>query len=192
MELRDIIRSILAGLVALAFAVLVMVVLVKVLTGGGKAPSQQIDLGNYAHTDATVTLLVDGPTKVDQDHRQVRISVSATRNTIAILQGYQGTVVASRSYTSNDAAFGAFLQALKLMNFTHGAATPADYRGYCPASNRYVYTFDGGDKTHFTYWTTNCGQGTYKGDRNPTRNLFREQVPQEDFAQLMNGTGIAF
>lgn len=186
MNWRDYLRPVLAGLVGLGIVVVVIVLIVKLFTGHG-APSTQIDIGQYANTPATVTLLADGPTNVDQDHRQIKITVSQTQNEIDIIQGYEGNVMSSNTYPSNSVAFGTFLQSLKLLNFAQGNndKSLSDYRGYCPTGDRYVFTFNDGQTDRFTYWTTSCGgQGTYKGNRDATLDLFRQQIPQTDYGNL--------
>lgn len=184
MDMRSGIRNIIIGLVCLGVAVLVIVLLVKLIFGGGGPAAPVLDVGKYANTDASVTLLVDSPTNIDQDHRQVKITVSGTQNEIDIIQGYEGHVIDSRTYNNNPAAFGAFLQSLKLLNFSKGSTSPSDYRGYCPTGDRYVYSFSGGDGKHFSYWSTSCNQGTFGGNRPAVRALFYAQVPASDFGEL--------
>jgi hypothetical protein len=194
MEARDVIRPILVGLVAIGLVVLVIVLIVKALVGPPSAPSSQIDITNYANTpNANVTLLVDGPTGVDQDHRQVKITVSAAENQIEVLQGYQGNVMENESYDNNPAAFMAFLQTLKLMNFSKGIVSTVSDEGYCPAGDRYVYTFNNGEKNLFTYWSTSCGgQGTFGGNAGQVLEQFRQQIPQSDFDQLTSDVSLGF
>ncbi len=194
MEARDYIRPIIAGLVGIGIVVLVIVFLVKLFSGGGSKPAPLVDVGKYTNTAATVTLLVDGPTKVDQDHRQVKITISQTTNEIDVMQGYEGTVVDTRTYPNNSAAFGVFLQSLKLMNFSKGnsSADLKDYRGYCPNGDRYSFTFNDGSSDLFSYWATSCNQGTFKGSRTGTLSLFRQQIPQKDFNPLTNAIPLGF
>jgi len=193
MEMRSIVRAIIAGLVAIGLVILVIVLIVKSFSGGPTRPTGRVDVGNYADTSATVTLLIDDPTKIDQDHRQIKISVSNTQNEINIMQGYQGNVIDSRTYSNNSAAFGAFLQSLKLMNFSRGTINPKDYRGYCPTGDRYVFTFNDGNKDLFTYWSTSCGSvGTYGGNKIATLELIRAQIPVRDYDQLTSSISTGF
>lgn len=199
MESKSLIRAIVAGLIGLALVILVLILLVRAFSGGGAPKSlvKPIDLGSYQNTAATVTLLVDSsPTQVDQDHHQVRITVSQTENRIDVMEGYQGTVVDSRNYPNNEQAFGVFLQSLKLMNFAKGNSEKAlaDYRGYCPFGDRYILTFNDGTTDKFNWWTTSCSasQGTYQGDRNSTLRLIRYQIPTEDYNQLTSSVMMGF
>lgn len=185
MDLRSGLRTIIAALIGIGIIVLLFVLIVKGFSGNSGPTGPSIDLGKYENTAATATLLIDDPTNVDQDHRQVRISVSGTQNEIDIINGYQGTVADSKTYSSNPAAFGAFLQSLKLLNFAKGDTTSkVDYRGFCPTGERYIYTFNDGNKDLFNFWSTSCGQGTFSGNRPGVRSLFENQIPGNDFDDL--------
>jgi len=190
MEPRSILRTIIAALVGIGIIVLFIVLMVKIFShNGSSSQSTSIDLGNYNSNNATVTLLIDGPTNVDQDHRQVKITVGNIQNQIDVIQGYQGNVINTQSYSSNDSAFAAFLQSLQVLNFTKGnTKSTVDYRGYCPTGERYVYTFNDGQKDLFTYWSTSCNQGTF-GATNPrqVRQLFIHQIPTVDFGKMTMG-----
>jgi hypothetical protein len=184
MDVRSITRTILAALVGLGIVIVFIVLMVKAFTGHGGSPTNQIDLSKYGYTMAQATLTIDAPTNTDQDHRQVKITVGATQNEIDIIQGYQGNVIASQTYANNSPAFAAFLESLKLLNFSKGSSSKADYRGYCPTGERYLYAFNDGQNDLFSYWSTSCGQGTFGGDRVQTRRLFERQVPEADFDKL--------
>lgn len=193
MESSNLLRPLLALLVGIGLIVLVAVLLIKAFSGGASAPSSQIDVTKYADSASSATLLVDAPTNLDQDHNQVKITVSGTENEINILKGYQGTVSQSKTYTNNTAAYAAFLQTLKLMNFSKGETSNIDYRGYCPTGDRYLLTFNDGNKDLFTYWATSCGgQGTYKGELGPVLVQFRNQINENDFDNLTSNIPLNF
>jgi hypothetical protein len=194
MESRSLIRTIIAGLVGIGIVVVFIVLMVRLFTHHGSAPKvPTTTISRYADTGGTATLLIDAPTKIDQDHRQIRITVSSTENQVELIQGYQGSVLEQHTYPSNSAAFGAFLESLQLAGFTKGNtdSSKADYRGYCPTGDRYVYTFNDGSKDRFTYWSTSCGQGTYGGNRSITRQLFIHQIPEADFGHLSQNVPIS-
>ena len=185
METRSTLRTIIAVLVGIGIVVVFIVLMFKLFTRGGSPASPTINLGAYSSTSSTATLLIDAPTNINQEHRQVRITVSNTQNKIEIIEGYENHVLDSKTYSNNTAAYSTFLQALKLANFAKGdSKSKVDYRGYCPLGDRYVYTFNDGYKDLFQYWATSCGQGTYHGNRSLTRTLFQRQIPQKDFEQL--------
>lgn len=195
MDIRNYIRPIIAGLVGLGLIIVVIVLFVRLFSGGGATTAKQIDLAGYSNTAATVTLLVDSTTNIDQDHRQVKITITQTQNELDVLQGYEGNVISSRTYPNNSAAFGTFLQTLKLQNFAKGnsASDLKDYRGYCPTGERYVFTFNDGSKNLFSYWATSCsGQGTYKGSKAGVLGQFRRQIPEHDFDMLTGPIPLGF
>lgn len=194
METRDYIRPVLTGLIGIGAVVLVIVLLVKAVTGGGGnlSPSSSVDITKYANTSAAVSVLSDAPTGIDQDHRQVRITVTSSSTEIDVLKGYQGDVMSTHTYSNNSTAFGVFLQTLQLLNFSRGRSGNLNYQGYCPTGNRYVYSFNGGDGTQFKYWSTSCGQGTFQGKASQVLQQFRRQIPDQDFGKLTNGIQTGF
>lgn len=194
MDSRDAIRPILAGLIGIGLIVLVIVLIIKAFSGGGSpAASSQTDITKYATTpNSSATLLIDTPTGIDQDHRQVKIMVSASGNELDVIQGYEGKVMATQSYANNSAAYAAFLQTLKLMNFARGRTSSIDYRGFCPTGDRYTFTFYNGENDVFTYWATSCGsQGTYEGQLTQVLQQFQRQIPAADFGRLTRSVSLS-
>lgn len=166
-------------MVAIGLIVLVLVIIIKSITGGGPQ-KQAIDLNSYASTNAVAQLTIDGPTNADQTHQQIQITVGNTNTQFEILNGYQGQVATSKTFESNQAAFATFLHALNLAGFTKGNADPnlSDDRGFCPDGDRYEFELLQGSDTIERYWATSCGgQGTYAGNVNLTLDLFQKQVP---------------
>lgn len=193
MESSNFIRPFLALLVGIGMIVLVAVLLIKAFGGGATAPSSQTDITRYANAPSSVSLLIDSPTNIDQDHRQVKITVSGTENEIDILKGYQGTVLQSKTYANNTNAYSVFLQTLKLMNFSKGKVSNVPYQGYCPTGDRYIFTFNNGTNNVFSYWATSCGgQGTYEGSLGPVLQQFQDQIPEDDFSQLTGDISLDF
>ncbi|HSX31272.1 MAG TPA: hypothetical protein VLE99_05120 [Candidatus Saccharimonadales bacterium] len=191
MDVRSLIRTLLVALVSVGLVILVIVLLVKGLSGPGGAPTNHTNVGKYGDTNAVAGLLIDGYTNLDQNHRQVKITVSATQSEIDVIQGYQGNVIASQSYPSNSAAYTQFLQSLQLVGFSRGSKANIDPRGYCPAGDRYTYSFNDGRTDLFSYWSTSCGgQGTFQGSSLQVRQLFERQVPPADLSRLTGDTGV--
>jgi hypothetical protein len=186
MDIRSAIRPILAGLVGLGVVALFIIVFVKLLTGHGAAPVKQIDISQYSGTSAVASLLIDSPTVIDQDHYQLQINVSATRNEIKVINGYQNTVVSDNTYPSNSPAFATFLLSIKMLNFAKGTTSTLDYRGYCPTGDRYLYSFNDGQSDLFKFWSTSCGRvGTFLGSPQPVRQLFERQIPADDLDKII-------
>jgi hypothetical protein len=196
MEFRNYIRPILAGLVGLGLVVLLIVLAVKLFSGGSGEPlARSVDVTKYATGASSATVVFQGPTVLDADFREVRITVSESQNQIQLIQGYQGHVIEAHTYPSNGDAYEAFLQSLERLNFSKGIDRDiGDYRGFCPGGSRYLYSFNDGSSDLFKYWSTNCQgvAGTFQGQPDAVRQLFVAQVNQDDFSNLSNSTAIAF
>jgi len=192
MDIRTGIRNILAVLVSAGLIVLLIVLLFKAIFGHAAAPQKQIDVTKYADTNAVATLLIDGPTNLDQNHYQVKFTVDAIHSEIDVMQGYQSSVVKTQSYPSNTVAYASFLQSLKLLGFAHGKTTPLDNRGYCPNGSRYIYSFDSTETDKFSFWSTSCGgASTFQGNPLGVRQLFEAQIPVHDLIELTAGTDVS-
>jgi len=192
MDFRSFIRPIIAGLVALGVLILVIVIIVRLFSGPKASPLTPVDVGIYAHSNATAQLVMQGPNVLDANFRQIKITISQYKNEIDVIQGYQGHVIQTKTYDSNSAAFATFLQSQKLKGFSMGTIkNMGDYRGYCPFASRYLYSFNDGNSDLFNYWSTSCGgQGTFRGSAHDVRRLFIQQIPENDFNNLLSGTNI--
>jgi len=191
MDIRYALRNIIVVLVGLGLIVLVIVLLVKGFSSGPSKPTHLVDVSKYADTPAVSTLLMDGPTNLDQDHYQVKITVSNTTNEIDVIRGYQGSVIRSQTYVNNSSAYASFLQSLQLLGFSKGTNSTVDYRGFCPTGDRYIYSFNDGQTDLFSYWSASCGgQGTFQGSAQPVRNLFERQINTQDLVKITSGTNV--
>jgi hypothetical protein len=179
-----------AFLATVALIVVVFILVIRGLTGGGR-PVEQVDLVDYSKTQTVMRMIIDGPVKIDEEHRSVRVTIGRTSNTIELIHGYEGNVVNSRSYPSNESAYVTFLRALDLQGYTKGDSNPnrEDSRGYCPTGQVYTFQIITGSDTVQNFWTTTCnGGGTFRGNTRVIRTLFREQIP--DFGEFVRGTGL--
>jgi hypothetical protein len=173
-------------------AVIVLVILTFVLIwrgfGGDDPAEMPAPLTEYANTTAAMRFTIIGEVNAEQEHRAVRITVSRSEARLEVLEGYQRALGEARSYPSNQEAYATFLRALDLQGFDQGVDDPerADYRGYCPEGNRYLYEIVDGTNIIQQYWSTSCGDaGTFAGSPNAVRSLFRDQIP--DYRDLTRG-----
>jgi hypothetical protein len=148
--------------------------------GGPKVLQTNRSIISYATTDAQAQLTIDGPINADQEHTAAQITIDNHSVTFKQLRGYQGTVINTQAFASNENAYANFLFALARAGFASGSNNKAlsDERGYCPLGDRYVFqlTQDGRDIER--YWATSCGGAkTYLGNLNLTLALFQAQVP---------------
>lgn len=160
---------------------LIILVFVIILKGGGstKAPNQ-INLNSYANSEAIAQLIIDGPITADQNHQTMEITVGRSESMIQLMQGYQGTVTSSQTFTNNQTSFAIFLHALNLVGFTQGnnSSSMRDERGHCATGDRYIFQLSDGDNIIERYWQTSCGSvGTYQGNVTSTIDLFEKQIP---------------
>lgn len=177
-------RYFLGFLIAIGLIVLVFVLILKSFGGSSKKITQK-PLVNYASTDTTVSMTVDGPVNADQIHQSFVITVGQNQATITIYTGYQGDIVTTKSYQNNETAFANFLRAIDLQGFTKGDTVGSkDYRGFCPLGERFVLAADNEGTNLQKFWSTSCGQGTFKGNFSTIRFLFNVQIP--DFNKLTN------
>jgi len=159
-----------------------IIALIILLFGGGSGSKQAAPklLSSYANTNAIVQMTIDGPVSAPQTHNQVRVTVSRDQATFQQFQGYDGTVVNSKSYGNTTNSYNVFLRALAHAGFTLGNknAVISDSTGYCPLGE--VYTFeliDSGTQLE-KFWTTSCGSPkTFTGNSSLVTSLFRSQIP---------------
>lgn len=181
-------RQILAALIGLGVIVLVFILVVRGFNSNSSTTTQkQIDILKYANTDAVASLYIDDPVVADQDHRTIKINVSQTAVSVDVIKGYGSNVIRHQDFPNNATSYAVFLQSLKNLNFTTGNQDPklADERGYCSGGNRYIYQFAQEGNTLFRYWSTSCGEGTFKGNRGSVQNLFQQQIPSSVSGNLI-------
>ena len=167
----------------ITIGLLIVLILFLVTSGGGgkhgKVPVPKL-LNSYASTDAEVRMVLDGPINADQNHQQIRITVSAFQATFEQIQGYDGTVVNTRSYTNTQNSFYAFLTALMQANYTRGAVIKGldNDTGLCALGERDNFQIIQDGQVSQNYWSTSCGgASTYKGNIPMTLDLFEAQIP---------------
>jgi hypothetical protein len=175
------------GFAAIILLVLITFVLIwRGFTGGGDEPEAPPPLSDYAFTTTAMRLTIDGEVDAQQEHSAIRIIVSRSESRLEVLEGYDRVLTESRSYASNQEAYGVFLRALDRMGYTLGDSDPdlRDERGFCPTGRRYIYEIVDGTDVIQKFWSTSCDrdEGTFQGAGNRVLDLFREQIP--DYRQL--------
>jgi hypothetical protein len=179
-------RYFLGFILAVALIVAVFILILRGL-GGGHAPLVN-PLTDYAETETVMRMIEEGPINVDQNHRSLSVVVGRSNSSIDLVQGYEGHVLDTKSYASNEAGYAKFLRALQLSGYTKGDIDPnkEDSRGVCPLGNVYTFEIVTGASTVQRFWTTSCGGGTFKGNLKVVKQLFRAQIP--DYFNLIRGT----
>jgi hypothetical protein len=177
----------LAGiLIAVGLVILVIILLFKAFSGGHpstatNAPKPLID---YAGTDVTMQMTIEGDVTADQNHLELQISVGSTSSQINIFQGYQQTLLNTSSYSNNQNAYADFLRALDLAGYRLGNSRSSlnNEQGYCEAGERYVFEIVEDNQDLQRYWTSSCGAGNFKGSLLAVLSLFERQIP--NYGQL--------
>jgi hypothetical protein len=179
----------LAFLAAVALIVAVFILVIRGFTGGGH-PAVQVNMVDYAKTDTVVRMVESGRVNIDQEHRSISVVIGRNSNKIDLVGGYQGNVLNTKTYASNESAYATFLRALDLQGYTKGNTDPKkeDSRGFCPTGKVYTFQIMTGSDTVQNLWTSSCGGGTFKGNLSIVRTLFRQQIP--DYTTIIRGTNL--
>ncbi len=182
-------RYFLVFLITVGLIILAFIIILKAFSSApSKPPTPLVD---YSNTSTVVEMTIDGPVTADQTHNAVQMIVGQNSSQINIVQGYQNNVTSTQSYPNNSAAYGVFLSALDLAGYSKGKndSSLADYRGYCPTGDVYIYQIINGSNTIQQYWSTSCGgQGTFKGEPTVVEDLFQAQLP--DYGDITSNANI--
>jgi len=175
-------------LVSIGLVILVFIMIMRGFSGGSEQPTQK-PLSDYANTATEVQFTVSGPIVGDQQFKSYQVTVGRDQTMIETRQGYEDTVLDSRTYANNTESYTNFLRALDFAGFAKGDkdSPNKDERGSCARGHRFVMRIqdNGSDKQRF--WTTDCGgQGNFGGNVEEIRRLFNAQVPPTDFSKLVN------
>ncbi len=181
-------KFIIGFLIAIGLLIFVFVLIFKGGNSGGAPVTEKTPLVNYSHsTSAVMQFTTEGPVNADQNHRSVQVTVGSTESSIEVINGYQGTVVKSKTYPNNSNAYADFLRALDFANFTTGDNNKAltDTRGRCSNGNRYQLEIKDGSKEIQNLWATSCNTtATFKGRLDLVQQLFKSQIP--DYGTITN------
>lgn len=174
-----------------------IILLIVLLFSGGSGPAQKVPgsgkpLASYASTDAAVRLTIDGPINAEQNHRQIQITIDRNNSVMNVIQGYNGNVINTLSYSNTQAGYSAFLHSLQLINFTQGDTSNSALKseaGHCAIGQRYIVQLIQNDQDIQRYWATSCnGPHTYEGNMQLTLELFQQQIP--DYQSAASAVGL--
>lgn len=179
------------GLFVVIILIIILIILIVGSGGKPKVAGAQINLVNYANTNAVAKLTIDGPVSAPQNHYQEQISVSTSSATIELIQGYNGNVIKSQSYANTEASYSVFLRAIDFAGFTLGntAKNLQNENGYCPLGQRYIFEFNKNGQDMERFWSTDCGYGphSFNGQVGLNLTLFERQIPNYySFASAAN------
>jgi len=150
-------------------------------SGPPKTVPQPIYLPNYASTETVTKFVIDGPVVYNGTHREIDITVGQNQNSIAIVEGYQGSVLSSNTYPNNQAAYNEFLHALQIAGFTKSQKIKGSDIGACATGERYYLEVIGSFGNNIqNLWNSSCNEGTAAGTIDSIQNLFENQIPNYD------------
>jgi len=181
-------RYFIGFLVSVGLIVLVIILIMRGLSGGPK-PVISAPLSDYANTTSVVRLTVAGPIVADQQFQSYQITVGRDQTTIETRKGYEGATIDQRTYSNNQESYYNFLRALDVAGFTKGDSKSPnkDERGMCASGDRFVMQIKNGESDVQRFWSATCrGQGNFKGSTDNVRRLFVTQIPTADFSKLTN------
>ena len=156
-------RGLLTFLIGFGLVILVIILVVKAFTGAGKKAviTERTPITSYVDTSTAMEFSASGPIVAQEDYDSIRISVGRDERRIDILRGYEGEIVATRTYENTEAAYNEFLHALALNGYAVGEPsenTSEEVAGRCASGSRYIFAVKDGNREIESRWTTSCGK----------------------------------
>lgn len=144
----------------------------------------KVVLSDLSNSSQEVKFVTEGKIVGNEEHREIRITVSRNSRILEVVEGYENTVVSRQVFPNNQDAFQTFLSALQDAGFTKSRVlkTSTVPQGACPTGRRYWYQIIDGVDYKQSLWNTSCSstQGTYAGKSGTVSWLFRGQIPEYD------------
>ncbi len=160
----------------------------KALLGGknssGQKTTYEIAQTELLTVDTTraVSMLVRGEIVGEEDFKSHRITVSPTERRIDIYKGYEGQIIATKSFPNTPKAYEEFVYALDKANLVKGA--PLDEKqdntmGICASGAVYEFDLLQNNQSIDHLWTSTCkdSRGSLVANVDQLRTLFRNQIP---------------
>lgn len=188
------------GLLAFIAAIVVVVLLIVSLfrtldsqSGGKNNPiSSTYNLEDESSINSVVRYTVSGPIVAEENYREVRITISQNTRTIEQINGYQGKVANTSTFSNTTAAYQAFIGALRAAEFTsRRSGETSDISATCVTGQRLKYELSVANEKPVDTWTTSCSfnHGNFAGNPTGTAQIFRAQIP--NFNEFTSGIGLS-
>lgn len=151
-----------------------------------KNTKKTFTVNEYAERDSKVVATFDGPINGDDAHRSVKITVTRGSRTIDIIQGYEGKVIKTQTFTNNPDAYYDFIHALARVGFGRTRKSDTENEvGVCAPGRRFIYeVYDNNDRVART-WAASCNKGSSLAAPEVVNNLFRMQIT--DYDKVVSG-----
>jgi len=164
--------------------ILLIIFILVIALGGGSNESSSKDvkkLAEYATEPATaVAFSQAGAINSEENHREVRITVTDSLRQVQIFKGYDGQVLKYETYPNTTSAFRAFLAGIEQVGFSGERRSKASVESVCPEGLRYSYELTSNDEEVINTWSASCDKGTFGGRTSSVRSLFEAQIPDYD------------
>jgi hypothetical protein len=179
------VKRVLVGLgviVLIIVSITAVVNLAKNLTSDDETSEAQLALvlSDYDDNSSYVRLTYDGAVVGKDEHRAIRITVSASERKIEILTDYNGSVLSKKTYQNNPAAYAVFLRALEIEGFMDDRKSEFDddERGVCATGTRTIAELYNSNQEISRLWAASCSNklGTLAGDSKAILALFQKQI----------------
>lgn len=166
----------------LGVILLIIFVFVLIFRGSGTPSATEVrKLAEYAAEPQTVAEFTEsGAINGQEAHRTVRIRVTDSIRSVALVKGYNGDVIDRKTYSNTNAAFEAFLAGLEQGGFNKERRTRLSFKSVCPSGSRFSYGLESEDDTVVDTWSASCERGSFGGERTLIRRLFQAQIPDYD------------
>ncbi len=172
-------RYILSFLGFLAVIVFLIVLIFRLGSSNNVTPTAPaVDMAKVASSSASFIFTEEGPIVAEEDHYQIRITVSDTNRRVEILRGYQYNVVAQADFDNNSQAFSQFVSALAQNGYNKERKTRLTSEdGVCATGRRFIFETSPADVLP-RRWSTTCEEkGNIGGNINRITDLYRKQIP---------------
>jgi hypothetical protein len=179
------------GIVAVILVIVVAFTLVSNMGNRSATPADNTkktaQLIDYADKNSEVTFTTIGRLVGNDEHREIRVVVSANERRIEIISGYDQQIISSQSYSNNQAAYETFLSALGGQGYiTSKKSTVDDSRSVCPTGQHYEYIVKENGEEKSNLWSVSCDKtGSFNGRASTIRELFHRQIP--DYNKQVTG-----
>lgn len=181
------------SLMALIVIVAVVAIITIIQTVAGNVSQKQVDTSSQSliSTDAnmSVSMAVRGNIVGNDEFRSYKITITPSKRTLTIYQGYLGTVIKNIELTNNVAAYKEFVHALSLAGLAKGTQSNKenDSTGACATGYLYEFQIKKGDDNIKKLWSSSCSspKGTLSGNYKSYRTLFIAQIT--DGQSIING-----
>lgn len=164
------------------FLVVIMIAIVLLMSRTPRREDRQevrtMQATDYLNDTSKMIYTLQGPVVGDDARRSVRITIDSDSRTIEQIDGYQGKVVKSQSFTNNKEAYSYFLASLDKVGYTDERRTRnPDSQGACSRGQTYLFQITDSTQLMMDRWSASCsGMGTYGGNTANTRILFENQI----------------